>query len=192
MQFLIGEVVALFLPSWYFPLCCGDFVHPVFKSLSEGISYICSCSYKSACSGSDISFDLQPLDVVNQESIRLLCPWGSPGKSAGAGCHFLLQGNLPNSGIEPMSPALADVIFTTVPYIKDMYTRTHTLTLTHSHSHQHMHTHARTHTNTCILTHSHSPTPTHAHTHTCSHSHTHSHTNTHTHTQTVQRTHTTQ
>ena len=23
---------------------------------------------------------------------RLLCPWGSPGKTAGVGCHFLLQG----------------------------------------------------------------------------------------------------
>ena len=24
--------------------------------------------------------------------IRLLCPWGSPGKSTAVGCHFLLQG----------------------------------------------------------------------------------------------------
>ena len=23
---------------------------------------------------------------------RLLCPWGSPGKNTGVGCHFLLQG----------------------------------------------------------------------------------------------------
>ena len=28
-----------------------------------------------------------------------------PGKTTGAGCHFFLQGNLPNSGIEPRSPA---------------------------------------------------------------------------------------
>ena len=33
-------------------------------------------------------------------------PWNSPGKNTGVGCHFLLQGNLPNSGIEPRSPAL--------------------------------------------------------------------------------------
>ena len=26
-----------------------------------------------------------------------------PGKNIGVGCHALLQGNLPNSGIEPMS-----------------------------------------------------------------------------------------
>ena len=30
----------------------------------------------------------------------------SPGKNTGVGCHALLQGNLPNPGIEPWSPAL--------------------------------------------------------------------------------------
>ena len=34
---------------------------------------------------------------------RLLCPWDSPGKNAGVGCHFLLQGIYPtresNSGL---------------------------------------------------------------------------------------------
>ena len=38
--------------------------------------------------------------------IRLLCPWDFPGKSAGVDCHLLLQGNPPNPGIEPLSPAL--------------------------------------------------------------------------------------
>ena len=41
---------------------------------------------------------------------RLLCPWDFPGKNTGAGCHFLLHGNLPNPGTEPessSSPALA-------------------------------------------------------------------------------------
>ena len=37
---------------------------------------------------------------------RLLCPWNSPVKSTGVGCHSLLQGNLPNPGIKPRSPAL--------------------------------------------------------------------------------------
>ena len=35
---------------------------------------------------------------------RLLCPWNSPGKNTGVGCHALL-GNLPNPGIKPVSPA---------------------------------------------------------------------------------------
>ena len=43
---------------------------------------------------------------------RLLCPWDSPGKYTGVGCHALL----PDSGIEPtslMSPALAGGFFNT-------------------------------------------------------------------------------
>ena len=35
---------------------------------------------------------------------RRLCPWDSPGKNTGVGCHFLLQGNLPDPGIETESP----------------------------------------------------------------------------------------
>ena len=48
---------------------------------------------------------------------RLLCPWDSPGKNTGVGCHGLLQGNLPHPGIEPMSltsPAWTGGSFTTV------------------------------------------------------------------------------
>ena len=32
---------------------------------------------------------------------RLLCPWGSPGKNTGVGCHALLQGILPTQGPNP-------------------------------------------------------------------------------------------
>ena len=47
---------------------------------------------------------------------RLPCPWVSPGKNTGVGRHDLLQGDLPNPGIEPMSltsPALEGRFFTT-------------------------------------------------------------------------------
>ena len=37
---------------------------------------------------------------------KLLCPWDSPGKNTGVGCHSFLQGNLPDPGTEPGSPAL--------------------------------------------------------------------------------------
>ena len=36
----------------------------------------------------------------------MVCPWDSPGKNTGVDCHSLLQGNLPDPGIEPRSPAL--------------------------------------------------------------------------------------
>ena len=34
-------------------------------------------------------------------STRLLHPCNFPGKNTGVGCHFLLQGNLPNPGFKP-------------------------------------------------------------------------------------------
>ena len=36
----------------------------------------------------------------------LYSPWDSPGQNSGVGSLSLLQGNLPNPGIEPWSPAL--------------------------------------------------------------------------------------
>ena len=41
--------------------------------------------------------------------------WDFPGKNTGVGCHFLLQGDLPDPEIEPASPALAGGFFTTGP-----------------------------------------------------------------------------
>jgi len=35
------------------------------------------------------------------EPARLLCPWASPGKNTGVGCHVLLQGILPTQGSNP-------------------------------------------------------------------------------------------
>ena len=32
---------------------------------------------------------------------RLLCPWNSPGKDTGVGCHSLLQGIFPTWGLNP-------------------------------------------------------------------------------------------
>ena len=39
-------------------------------------------------------------------SARLLCPWGSPGKNTGVGCHARLQKVCSHPGIEPGSPTL--------------------------------------------------------------------------------------
>ena len=38
-----------------------------------------------------------------------------PHENTGVGCHFLLQGNLPNPGIERESPALACGLCTAEP-----------------------------------------------------------------------------
>ena len=46
---------------------------------------------------------------------RLLCPWDSPGKNTGVGCHALCQGNFQTQGsnLSLMSHALAGTLFTT-------------------------------------------------------------------------------
>ena len=39
-----------------------------------------------------------PMDL---KAARLLCPWGSPSKNTGVGCHALLQGIFPTQGSNP-------------------------------------------------------------------------------------------
>ena len=46
---------------------------------------------------------------------QALGPWYSLGKNTRVDCHFLLQGNLPNLGIEPRSPALEADALTSEP-----------------------------------------------------------------------------
>ena len=38
---------------------------------------------------------LDSLQPQGLKPTRLLCPWDSPGKGTGGGCHFLLQGIFP-------------------------------------------------------------------------------------------------
>ena len=60
-----------------------------------------------------VSDSLQP---HGHEPTRLLCPWDSPGKNTGMGCHVLLQGILPDLGMNPhllFLSVLAGRFFTT-------------------------------------------------------------------------------
>ena len=45
-----------------------------------------------------MSDSLQPHEL---QPVRLVCPWDSPGKNTGVGCHALLQGILPSQGLNP-------------------------------------------------------------------------------------------
>ena len=47
--------------------------------------------------------ELCPTLCDPMEATRLLCPWDFTGKNTGMGCRFLLQGNLPHRGTEPVS-----------------------------------------------------------------------------------------
>ena len=44
------------------------------------------------------------LQLHGLELTRLLCPWESPGKNTGVGCHFLLQGIFWTQGSNPGLP----------------------------------------------------------------------------------------
>ena len=60
------------------------------------------------------------LQLLGLWYVRLPCPWDLPGKNTRVSCHFLLEGNLPDPGIELtslMSPVLAGGFFTTKPYM---------------------------------------------------------------------------
>ena len=62
------------------------------------IEIVIYCCFVTVVSDSSRPHGLQPT--------RLLCPWDFPDKNNGVGDHFLLQGDLPDPGIEPLSPAL--------------------------------------------------------------------------------------
>ena len=55
------------------------------------------------------------LGPYGQQPTRLLCPWNSPGKNTGMGCHVFFQWMVPIQGSNPeslTSPALAGGFFT--------------------------------------------------------------------------------
>ena len=67
------------------------------------IYFICCVLSHSVMSDSLQTFGLQPT--------RLLCPWDFPGKSTGAGCHFLLQGIFPTQGLNSSLPHCWQILY---------------------------------------------------------------------------------
>ena len=63
------------------------------ESPQKGQVNVFLSSVTSVMSNSLQSHGLQPA--------RLLCPWESPGKNTGVGCHALLQGISPTEGLNP-------------------------------------------------------------------------------------------
>ena len=59
-------------------------------------------------SHSVISDSLQP---HGRQPTRPLCPWGSPGKNTGVGCHALLQGTFPTQGQNPGLPNWRRILY---------------------------------------------------------------------------------
>ena len=61
------------------------------------------CVSRSVVSNSLRPHELQPT--------RLLCPWNSPGKNTGVGCHFLLQGISLTQGSNPGLPHCRQTLY---------------------------------------------------------------------------------
>ena len=81
------------LKTWNFLLNDG--------AIFEHLNHVHVCQVASIVSNSVRPYGLWPT--------RLLCPWNSPGKNTGVGCHALLQRIFPTQGSNPkslMSPAL--------------------------------------------------------------------------------------
>ena len=64
--------------------------------------------FSSGVSRSVVSGSLQPRELW---PARLLCPWNSPGKNTGVGCHFLLQGIFPTQGSNPGLPHCKQILY---------------------------------------------------------------------------------
>ena len=56
--------------------------------------------YSYACMSAK-SFQSDSLRPFGAHLTRLLCPWGSPGKNTGVGCHALLQVSFSTLGSKP-------------------------------------------------------------------------------------------
>ena len=80
--------------------------------------YICVLIYEWMCvsvSRSVVSNSLQPHKLYPD---RLLCSWDFSRQEYWSGLPFPPPGDLPDLGIEPVSPALASGFFTTAPHVK--------------------------------------------------------------------------
>ena len=83
----------------------GDSISQFGWNRSTHARYIYVCVFSS----------IQLLWPHRLHTSRLLCPWDFPGKNIGVGCQFPSLEDLPDPGINPVSPALADGFFPTEP-----------------------------------------------------------------------------
>ena len=63
------------------------------KQMCPNNQVVCVCLVTKSC--------LTLLQLHGLQPARLFCPWDSPGKNTGVGCHFLLQETFPTHGLNP-------------------------------------------------------------------------------------------
>ena len=83
-------------------LCCLDESELEVSTLGPGVCmYVCGS--RSVVSNS--------LGRHGLRLSRLLCPWGSPGKKTGVGCHSLLRGIFPTQGLNLGLPHCRQILY---------------------------------------------------------------------------------
>ena len=78
---------------------------PLMIMFADGLSCVWMCVSRSVVSDS-----LQP-HRLGPPPTPALCPWNSPAKSTGAGCHFLLQGIFPTQGSNHSIPHCRQTLY---------------------------------------------------------------------------------
>ena len=79
------------------------------KTCLRGKARLRHCARVHACSvTSVVSNSLRPHGL---RPARLLCPWDSPGKNTGVGCHFLLRGIFPTQGLTLLLPHCKQILY---------------------------------------------------------------------------------
>ena len=85
-----------FSDLFYVCVCLGVYVYLVFIHYSWHRAPKTLAEWKGK-SFSHVWLIAIPRTLVHQ----VLCPWNSPGKNTGVGCHSLLQGIFPTQGLNP-------------------------------------------------------------------------------------------
>ena len=100
------------MPSWrYFYFGFNFFIR---NNVKKVIANIYLCTNAAAAKSCQLCPTLRPR---RQQPTRFLCPWDSPGKNTGVGCHFLLQCMKVKSKSEVAHscPTLSDLIDCSLP-----------------------------------------------------------------------------
>ena len=77
-----------------------------------GVHPTCMCKLYIICNVSvSCSVVSDSLRLHGLKPTRLLCPWNSPGKNTGVGCHALLQGIFPTQGWQLGFPRCRQILY---------------------------------------------------------------------------------
>ena len=88
-----------------------DFTHDRKSSILNSFLLETDCPHTHVCAVLSHSYMSNSLQPHGLQPTRLLCPWDSPGKKTGVGCHAFLQGIFPTQGLNPGLPHCRQIFY---------------------------------------------------------------------------------